>query len=304
MAGRLNRDICVAEIPGLGSPYGYVPSFAAGIAFCVVFAFSMFGHIFMAVKNRTWWQFIFVVGALGELIGWAGRTWSNKCPYQTTPFLIQICSLILAPAFFTAGIYVILGRLIVTLGRHTSPISPNMYLYIFCTVDVISLVIQAVGGGMASVAFQQDPIGNTDTGTRIMVAGVLFQLSAIVVFSFLFVWVVLKGLKSRGEVLRETKVRLVLGATVVSVAALVARAVYRTIELLQGWEGYLITTEKYFFALDGAMMVLAVVVFNFAQPGWADPWKGKIENHSNVSQGDMVQGSPYIVEGDVDRYRK
>lgn len=32
---------------------------------------------------------------LGEVIGWAGRTWSHNCPYQTNPFLIQICSLIL-----------------------------------------------------------------------------------------------------------------------------------------------------------------------------------------------------------------
>ena len=192
----------------------------------------------------------------------------------------------------------ILGRLIVTLGRQTSPISPNMYLYIFCTVDVISLVIQAVGGGMASVAFQQTPPGNTDLGTRIMVAGVLFQLAAIIVFSILFTWVILKGLKSRGEVLRELKVRLVLGATVLSVMSLVARAVYRTIELLQGWEGYLITTEKYFFALDGAMMVLAVVVFNVARPGWAEPWKGKSGNTS-VNE-DVMDG-----EGTVEmRYNK
>lgn len=288
---RINRNICVGPVEGVEGPYGYIPSYAAGIAFCVVFGLSMLGHTFTSVKYKTWWQFIFAIGALGELIGWAGRTWSHNCPYQTTPFLIQICSLILAPAFFTAGIYVILGRLIVTLGRHTSPIPPVAYLYIFCTIDVISLVIQAVGGAMASIAFQQTPVGDTDKGTRIMVAGILFQLAAIAIFSALFTWVILKGLQSRGEILKQAKIRMVIAATCISVLVLVIRAIYRTIELLQGWDGYLITTEPYFLALDGAMMVISVAVFNFARPGWAEPWKktSVSETVSEVDDGVVMQ---------------
>ena len=57
----LNRNICVAAIEGVGSPYGYIPSFGAGIAFCVVFGISMLAHAFVTIKNRTWWQFIFVM---------------------------------------------------------------------------------------------------------------------------------------------------------------------------------------------------------------------------------------------------
>jgi hypothetical protein len=133
---------------------------------------------------------------------------------------------------------------------------------------------------MASVAYQQTPVGNTELGTRIMVAGILFQLAAIIVFVSLFVWVIMKGLKSRGEVLAERKVQLVIAATCISVLSLVIRAIYRTIELLQGWEGYLITTEAYFLALDGAMMVLAVAVFNIARPGWSEHWKKQTEQFS------------------------
>lgn len=62
---RINRDICVAAIKGVGSPYGYIPSFAAGLAFSVVFGLSMLGHTFTAIRYRTWWQLIFVIGALG-----------------------------------------------------------------------------------------------------------------------------------------------------------------------------------------------------------------------------------------------
>jgi hypothetical protein len=149
--------------------------------------------------------------------------------------------------------------------------------------------VQAVGGGLASVAFEKNPPGNTATGTHIMVGGILFQLAAISVFSFLFTWVVMKALKSRGEILRQRKVQLVIAATVFAVTVIVIRSIYRTIELLQGWKGYLITTQKFFIALDGAMMVLAVCVFNLVQPGWSDAWKERREesSESDVAIGDI-----------------
>lgn len=63
---RINRLVCVAAIDGVDSPYGYVPGFGAGIAYCVIFGISMLAHAFTSIKYKTWWQFIFVVGALGK----------------------------------------------------------------------------------------------------------------------------------------------------------------------------------------------------------------------------------------------
>jgi len=266
----INRDICVAPINGNTGVHGYDPSLAAGLAFCVLFGLSMLAHTFTSFRYRTWWQLVFSVGAICETLGWAGRTWSHYCPYQTTPYLLQITTLIIAPTFFTAGIYVILGRLIRSFGRAVSPISAAAYLYIFCTADVVSLVVQAVGGGMAAIAYEKNPPADTANGTHIMVAGILFQLASILVFVGLFTVVIMRALKSRGEVLTQTKIKWIIAATVLSVMVIVTRSIYRTIELLQGWSGYLITTERYFIALDGAMMVLAVGIFNIARPGWSN----------------------------------
>ncbi|RKL22261.1 hypothetical protein BFJ72_g14716 [Fusarium proliferatum] len=44
------------------------------------------------------------------------------------------------------------------------------------------------------------------------------------------------------------------------------RSIYRTIELIQGWEGYLITHEGSFIGLDAATMVIAVGIFNVFDP--------------------------------------
>jgi len=91
----INNKICVASRPGIGGPYGYVPTLAAGIVFCVLYFLSIFAHTFVAIRHRVWWQLLFSIGGLCELLGWAGRTWSSDCPYQLTPFLMQTTLLIL-----------------------------------------------------------------------------------------------------------------------------------------------------------------------------------------------------------------
>jgi hypothetical protein len=88
---------------------------------------------------------------------------------------MQITTLIIAPTFFTAGLYIILGALINRLGRHSSMLGPKMYAIVFLTCDLIALVVQAIGGAMASS--ESDKInGNTKPGTNIMVSLTLFFL--------------------------------------------------------------------------------------------------------------------------------
>lgn len=177
-----------------------------------------------------------------------------------------------APTFWTAALYVILGRLITLSGPSTSPLSPRTYLIAFCTADVVSLVLQAVGGGMASVAASATPARDTAAGTNIMVAGIVFQMAAITVFCALFAVFLkrtVRAAKKGGEVTPlSARVKVLVVATTASIAFIYVRSIYRTIELLEGWDGYLITHEVYFVVLDGAMMVCAVAVFNLVHPGW------------------------------------
>ncbi|BFZ62259.1 hypothetical protein YB2330_003347 [Saitoella coloradoensis] len=271
-----NSGTCIDYIDGYEPSYGYVPSLGAGIAFLVLFGLSALVHLVQMCWKRTWWTSVFVIGAIAEILGWSARTWSARCPYNSTAFLMQISTLIIAPTFFTAGIYIILGRLITLASstpdsgekRKLSIITPKMYLWIFCTCDILSLVIQAIGGGMASGEANKIG-GNTKPGTDVMVAGIVFQLATITIFCYFFVDFLLRSHRFSSSIL--TRSRWIVGATVLSVATIYVRSIYRTIELVQGWDGYLITRERYFVGLDGAMMVIAVAVFNFVHPGWALP---------------------------------
>jgi hypothetical protein len=160
-----------------------------------------------------------------------------------------------------------------------SPISSNTYLYVFCAADISSLIIQAIGGAQAATAYAKNPPLSTATGTHIMVAGIVFQLFAVLVFSFLFSWVITKTLRCHEPALQQRKVQALLAAVSLSVICVIARSIYRTVELSQGWTGYLITHEDYFTVLDGTMMIIAVGIFNFCQPKWAEAAPGE-KTHS------------------------
>lgn len=57
---------CTPWDPSIHNQFGYRPSLAAGIAFCICFIVSMFLHIFQAYRKRTWWTLVFAVGALSK----------------------------------------------------------------------------------------------------------------------------------------------------------------------------------------------------------------------------------------------
>jgi len=60
--------------------------------------------------------------------------------------------------------------------------------------------------------------------------------------------------------------RVLILSTTFSAFCIIVRNFYRAVELAQGWKGYLITHEVYFAVLDGALMALAVGIFNIAFP--------------------------------------
>ena len=97
-----------------------------------------------------------------------------------------------------------------------------------------------------------------------MMAGIIIQLISMSVFAILFVWVIWKS----RAVPRTSKLQLLLAVTSFSATCIIVRNFYRAVELSQGWKGYLITHEVYFDVLDGMLMVLAALVFNFVHPAW------------------------------------
>ena len=62
-----------------------------------------------------------------------------------------IC-LTIGPAFLAAAIYLCLARIVKVYGTHFSRIQPRTYTITFVSCDLVSLILQAAGGAIASIA--------------------------------------------------------------------------------------------------------------------------------------------------------
>ncbi|KAM0788776.1 hypothetical protein ACM66B_002866 [Microbotryomycetes sp. NB124-2] len=238
---------------------GYVPSLAAGITFVVLFSLITLAQVGYVIKSRAWWLSILLVGGVGEIIGWAGRIWSAKAVFELNPFLIQICCLIIAPCFYSATLYASFGQMIRSLDpmNQHSVLKPLWYVVLFCAADLVAIIVQAVGGSMASTALQNDE--SSALGTWIMVGGVCLQLAAMIGFcllALLFWWRIRDDPELPHRMKGTKTVWLSYGLT------------WASFWILLRCEGYLITHEPYFWALDSIPMVLTQAVFLMTWPTW------------------------------------
>jgi len=259
--------------PSGGNQYAYRPTKYVCLIFVALFGLSTVLHIGQALFYRLWWL-LPTMGLAGclEVLGWSGRLWSSYNLTLNTPFMIAICTTIIGPTPLLAANFVIVERIIGRLGTCYSRLSPKWYLIIFCSCDVVSLVVQGTGGGLASTA-------NTSSGARmgadVMLGGIVFQLVTLIVFmccSFEFFIRYLHDAPVKSETVTKRepltrRLKLMLGAMLFNSTCLFIRAIYRTIELSGGWHGRVISTQIYFNVLDGAMITLAIITMNIAHPG-------------------------------------
>ncbi|EJT97904.1 RTA1 like protein [Dacryopinax primogenitus] len=307
------------------SPYGYTPTLYVCAIYVALFSLSTFLHFFQSLRSRLWWLLpTLVAGGTAEIIGWSGRLWSAKEPNNLNPYLMQITTTIMAPSFMTAANFLILGIIISRLGVQYSRLSPRAYSIVFITADLVALIVQAIGGGMASVAVQNETkgkSGNPENGAHIMVGGIIWQMAAMTIYVVLalefFIRVRLdKPVRQLPDVLGSSrtdesssvegekrksrwgikvhvhphveadtalaakvrthgfgfaegsKLSLVMTALFLSTLLIYMRSIYRTIELLDGWTGRIITTELYFNVLDAMPITLAMFTMNLLHPGW------------------------------------
>ncbi|CAG8961455.1 hypothetical protein HYFRA_00013907 [Hymenoscyphus fraxineus] len=84
---------CAPYNPQYPNAFGYQPSLAPGITFTILFGLSAVGHLVQAIRYRTAWQGLFVVGAGCEMLGWIARIAARYCAYSRSMFTMQISDL-------------------------------------------------------------------------------------------------------------------------------------------------------------------------------------------------------------------
>ena len=307
------NSICLAN-PDLAL-CAYVPNFfsyridlAANAVFLAIFSLSFLAYaITYAVTRRSLaFTVALLLGLACEILGYVGRVLSWHNQWQATGFLMQICCLTIGPAFISAGTYLCLRRIVYTFGPENSRIAPEWYTRVvsacgsgslhrttreaknedlanikpvqFIPCDVVSLVLQAVGGGMASVASNNNqPV---ETGDNIMIAGLSFQVFTLLIFIGCgtdFGLQTYRRYSQLGEAAFDqgAAARRIRGswlfkgfiaALSLSTICIFWRSVYRVAELSGGWTGPLMKRQGLFIGFEGVMVIVAVVVLNVFHP--------------------------------------
>ncbi|MCJ1467143.1 hypothetical protein MMC07_005765 [Pseudocyphellaria aurata] len=258
------------ECPVTESFYGYAPSYPPNIALLVLFGLALFVHSAQGYYYRTWGTLIaFSLGCLSEVIGYGGRIMMHNNAYDLNGFLLQICCISLAPAFFSAAIYLCLSGIVRLYGESFARLKANQYTYIFVACDILSLALQGAGGGLSSVAAQnnEDPT----TGDNVMMAGLSFQVFSLLLFAIATIDYYLRvrqRYQNQGPPQgAHPRIRWFYAALGLSYTCIMIRCIYRVIELSNGWNSSLMKRQTDFVILEGIMIVVAVYILNIFHPG-------------------------------------
>lgn len=169
---------------------------------------------------------------------------------------MQIACLIFAPAWIAAGVYLNLQSLVLTFGEATSLMPAKYYTPIFMFCDFISLLLQAIGGGFAGGAGTNVSLRNT--GTDLMIAGIIFQVVTLVGFAILVLQYALATRSKWGNVsedakalFQRTKFKCFLGAITLAFLTVFTRCIYRIAEMVRGWANPIMRDEAGFIGLEG-----------------------------------------------------
>lgn len=103
---------------------------------------------------------------------------------------------------------------------------------------------------------------DTQPGTNVMMAGVVFQLMSMTIFAGLAI----DFARRSTRLCTPPGFTTVMAAMFVSLFAIFVRCIFRAVELAEGWTGFLMLHEGYFIALDASLMALAVGIFLLFDP--------------------------------------
>lgn len=272
------------------------------IIFAIAFGALCLSQIALLAWSRNWYFAACFIVATG--LEFAGYVWRILCvghEDKTCMFLAQLICLTIAPTFVMAGVYFLLAQLIIAHGGRSSIVKPMWFACFFLAFDLLSLIVQTVGAGVAAGEAQH---GDTTKGSKIALAGICIQLFTMTIFIILlfdyykrsifnfmlstprttraFLGVIFATKNSR-EYLKELDdsydpryykqrnknpimFRYLPMAILIGVLFVYIRCIYRVVELSQGIEGVVYRQEVFVMVFDALMVFLTCAIFVLFHP--------------------------------------
>ncbi|KAJ5918289.1 RTA1-domain-containing protein [Penicillium verhagenii] len=266
MGNASNTDNCtLATCPITDAYVYYIPSLAGNAFYLALFAVFLILQLGLGIRYKTWG---FLAGLFGglvlEIIGYLGRIQIHNNPFSFNSYLEYLICLTIGPAFFSASIYICLGRIVIVYGEK---ISPPQTSHLYSPLPA--------GGAITSIA-DSDQQSLAQTGVNIMIAGLATQVASLVIFMAFclqYAWSVRKNphnlnqAHSMRELRESLRWKAFLGGLALATVTIFVRSVFRVAELKGGFHSSLANNQVLFMILEGAMIAIAITCLTVLHPG-------------------------------------
>jgi hypothetical protein len=280
----------IGKCPIEYSVYGYRPSLAFTGTIIALYALVMVVQTFLGIRYRKWGFMVAMqLGCLCEILGYVGRILYYQNPWAQGGFIMQIVLITIAPVFFSAAIYVLIYQIAKYVSAESSRVNPKLFYYIFITADIISLILQAVGGAMSSTSE-----GDSSSGVNIALAGLAFQVATLVFFAVAVLDYMFCSRKVWSTVKLPTRFISFCAFLALAWTVITIRCCYRVYELSEGYsrDSEALRDQPLFNGLEGVMIILAAIFLIGGHPGFVfregetltqqESFKGKSEREASA----------------------
>lgn len=144
------------------------------------------------------------------------------------------------------------------IGTQYARFNPRFYYWVFIPCDILSLVLQAVGGALSSQSS-----GDNKAAVDISIAGLSFQVATLCVFIALALDYAIRAVRGRranpaeARVV-ETRFKIFVAFLSAAIVFILIRCAYRIDELSDGYNGPLIHDQGLFIGLEGVWVFLSL----------------------------------------------
>ncbi|KAJ5579614.1 RTA1-domain-containing protein [Penicillium hispanicum] len=243
----------------------YQPSIPASAVCIAIFGFALAVHTVEGIWKHTWgFMGSVIAGCILEILGYVGRLIIHDNPFNFQGFLMQIICITIAPVFFCSAIYVLLSQVINLVDPALSRIKPQLFYWIFIPCDIISLVLQALGGALSCTGSNKAAI---QVGVDISLAGLVFQVFTLTIFCGLFIDYLNTCRRSPARKAFTKRMNFFLVFMFISIILILVRCCYRIVELHDGYFSSWFRDQSLFIALESGIMCAAILTMIFGHPG-------------------------------------
>jgi hypothetical protein len=241
----------------------YCPSEAAAVLFFVLFFGTMVANIGFAIRYRTAFLWVLIMGASWEFGGFVVRALGTRFQQSLAMYAVQLILILLAPLWINAFVYMFFARLVYYFdpSRKVGFIPATKLGPTLIGLDVATFLVQLVG----VVMLTSTDLDTMSTGKHVYMLGIGIQQTLIVAFLGFVIRFHLRVRKSMAP--RTTHYNPSLILIYVSLLLITTRIIFRFVEYSQGFTAAVARTESYQYIFDAVPMFNATLIWAIWHPG-------------------------------------